>query len=315
MRTSGKIVVSILGIMFLVVSLRLASPEIPNPPVTAEFTGPDSITMIFKRACYDCHSNETRLAWYDRFAPISWKVAADVSQARDRFNLSHWDSLSTAEQQTTLWYMVNMIEQGRMPLKEYTALHPEAVVSKKEIAMLKRYVVSLSAAPSGNKQSAPAATPTIPATIITHKTTPVSPNGIEYFSDYKQWKVIAATNRFDNGTMRLIYGNDIAVKALEQNTINPWPNGAKIAKVVWNLSPEDADGNVHTGSFNNVQFMLKDDRKFKDTGGWGFARFSTPELLPYGKDASFGTSCYNCHRLASANGFVFDIPTKPAIQQ
>lgn len=93
MKSSGKIILSIAAILFLAVSLRLASPEIPNPSATVEFAGPDSITMIFKRACYDCHSNETRLAWYDKFAPISWKIAADVTTARERFNFSHWDSL------------------------------------------------------------------------------------------------------------------------------------------------------------------------------------------------------------------------------
>ena len=83
-----------------------------------------------------------------------------------------------------------------------------------------------------------------------------------------------------------------------------------IVKVVWDAGEEDADGNIYPGAFNNVQFMIRDEERFKKTEGWGFARFNTSQLVPYGKNVSFEVDCMNCHRLASANGFVFDIPTK-----
>lgn len=202
-----------------------------------------------------------------------------------------------------------------MPLKSYAALHASAKVSKAEITTLKKYVSSLPS-PGSSVTSKASAVSTTTASTAPRRSSPWprSPNGISYTDDYRNWQVIATTNRFDNGTLRIIYGNDIAVKALQQNNINPWPNGAKIVKVVWNKQPEDADGNVHTGSFNNIQFMIRDDKRFNDTGGWGFARFSTPELIPYGKTATFATTCFNCHRLASANGFVFDVPTKLGTQ-
>jgi hypothetical protein len=310
-KRSKKMAVLIAITLLLIVSLQFTSPTITNPPVTSDFAGPDSITTIFRRACYDCHSNETRLEWYDNIAPVSWMVAADVQEARKRFNFSHWDSLSSAEQVGKLWYMVNMIDQGKMPLPGYVSVHPSAKVSETEIATLKNYVVALSSqkTSSAHKPAANASVMVKVSTNTSHKT-PVSPNDISYFGDYKTWKVIAATNRFDNGTMRIIYGNDIAVKAIQQNTIDPWPNGTKIAKVVWNKQPEDEEGNITAGEFNNVQFMIRDDKKFKHTEGWGFARFSTPQLISYGKSAAFEMECINCHRLASANGFVFDIPTK-----
>jgi hypothetical protein len=297
-------VITLAVVLCIGIGLQFTSPVISNPPVTGEFAGPDSVAMIFQRACYDCHSNETKLTWYDKIAPVSWKVSADVKEARGRFNFSHWDSLSAPDQITKLWYIVNMVEQGKMPLESYTTVHPSARITETDINVLKRYVLSLS-----NPVVAKPPVKTAAAIGFPFPLSP-SPNGITYFSDYKNWKVITATNRFDNGTMRIIYGNDIAIKAIQQNNINPWPNGAKIVKVVWNKQPEDKDGNVSPGAFNNVQFMIRDDKKYKDTEGWGFARFSTPKLIPYGKTASFDTECINCHRLASARGFVFDIPTK-----
>jgi len=320
MRSFAKAITAIIGIAFLGISLRLASPEISNPPVTSDFTGPDSIAVIFKHACYDCHSNETKLAWFDKVAPVSWLVASHVEEGRKHLNLSKWDSLSPSQQLSTLWYMVNMIDQGRMPLESYASVHPGAKVSAIELQQLKRYVVALSgkqAAAKPNTSTTPAAnkltnnaTPAVvKLTANTNTTTHLSPNGIEYDGDFRNWQVIASTNRIDNGTMRVIYGNDIAVKAIKENKITPWPDGARIAKVVWNKTPEDAEGNVYPGAFNNIQYMIRDARKYKDTGGWGYARFSTPELIPYGKKADFATECSNCHKLAEKQGFVFDIPT------
>lgn len=285
--------------------LQFTSPKIPNPPVTGPFAGPDSVTTIFQHACYDCHSNESNIRWYDKIAPVSWKVAADVTEAREHLNFSQWDSLSRGEQLSKLWYIVNMVDQGRMPLPSYTAVHPGARVTEEEINTLKHYVTALTNQPKPTVIQPAAHMTAVPVT-----KPPTSLNGIAYFDDYKTWKVIASTNRFDNGTMRLIYGNDIAVKALEKNTINPWPDGARIAKVVWDKQPVDSLGNVHAGKFNNVQLMIRDSKKFRETGGWGYARFNTPQLIPYGKAITFEVECYQCHKLASSNGFVFDIPTK-----
>ncbi|MBT1709996.1 heme-binding domain-containing protein [Fulvivirgaceae bacterium PWU5] len=287
--------------------LQFTSPEIPNPPVTGPLAGPDSVTTIFQHACYDCHSNESNIRWYDKVAPVSWKVAADVAEARGHLNFSQWDSLSHGEQLSKLWYIVNMVDQGRMPLPSYTAVHPSARVTDEEINTLKRYVTALTNKPKPTVIKPVAHTTAKPSA---KQAAPTSINGIAYFDDYKNWKVIASTNRFDNGTMRLIYGNDIAVKALEKNTINPWPDGAKIVKVVWDKQPVDSVGNVHAGKFNNVQLMIRDSKKFRETGGWGYARFNTPQLIPYGKAITFAVECYQCHKLASSNGFVFDIPTK-----
>ena len=58
--------------------------------------------------------------------------------------------------------------------------------------------------------------------------------------------------------------------------------------------------------------MVMDHKKYGDTEGWGFAKFSTSELTPYGKDASFGSvSCISCHRqLAKQTGYLFNVPPK-----
>jgi hypothetical protein len=110
--------------------------------------------------------------------------------------------------------------------------------------------------------------------------------------------------------MRVIFGNDVAVKAVRGNHIHPWPNGTIFAKVAW-TQLEDKDGNVHPGAFLQVEYMIKDDQKYASTLGWGFARFKTPKMVPYGgKDALFTTECVSCHKPMKDEDFVFTLPVK-----
>jgi len=88
--------------LLIVVLLVVVNPlqfetEIKNPPVSGKLPAPKQITQIYKRACYVCNSNETKLRWYDKIAPASWKVAVDVREARSRFNFLEWNKLSPAD--------------------------------------------------------------------------------------------------------------------------------------------------------------------------------------------------------------------------
>ena len=69
-----------------------------NPPVVKEFnwTTP-AAKEIAQRACYDCHSNETKWLWYSSIAPVSWLVAHDVDEGRAVFNFSDWQGVTRHE--------------------------------------------------------------------------------------------------------------------------------------------------------------------------------------------------------------------------
>ncbi len=121
-----------------------------------------------------------------------------------------------------------------------------------------------------------------------------APNGIPYVSDYKNWKVISTTNRFDNKTLLVIFGNDVAMKAIAEHHTNPWPDGTTFAKAAWAQQP-DENGDIKAGAFIQVEFMIKDAHKHASTEGWGFARWRGTDLKPYGKDAAFTNECTGCH--------------------
>ncbi|PZU25273.1 MAG: cytochrome P460, partial [Chryseobacterium sp.] len=128
--------------------------------------------------------------------------------------------------------------------------------------------------------------------------------------EYKKWKVISMSTLFDN-SIRVIYGNDIAVEAIETENFHPWPDGSVVVKSVWKQE-NSANGEIRAGDFVNAQFMVKDSKKYTDTEGWGFAKFSGNDLHPTGKTASFAKeSCIACHRqLAEKTGYLFDVPMK-----
>jgi hypothetical protein len=98
-----------------------------NPPVTAEpkWDSPD-VRALAVRACFDCHSNETRWPWYSFVAPVSWFVAHDVYDARDDLNFSEWDKEQQAKKGPKL------VRNGAMPLKAYLWLHSEAELTSDE---------------------------------------------------------------------------------------------------------------------------------------------------------------------------------------
>jgi hypothetical protein len=207
--------------------------------------------------------------------------------------------------------MVNAIDEGKMPLPSYLVLHPGSRVRPAELAVLKRYVNIL---PGRNKiDTGKIARPEnggAGTSSTKSPAAPVSPNGIAYAADYKTWQIMSVTDKYDGGSMRVVYGNDVMIKAIKKHQL-PFPDGAKIVKAVWGKQREDQDGNILPGNFQNVQIMIKDNKKYKYTEGWGFAKFEGLKLKPVGGTPLFANTCINCHRLlVSENDFVFNIPTK-----
>jgi hypothetical protein len=134
---------------------------------------------------------------------------------------------------------------------------------------------------------------------------PAAPNGITLVDGYRSWQVIAPSFRPDKEHIRLIMGNEAAVRACREGQ-RPFPDGAIFAKIAWSARKHpDFPAAVIPGPFAQVEFMIKDSRKFKATGGWGFARFVGKELQPYGRDAGFARECFSCHEPVAGNDFVF----------
>ena len=135
-------------------------------------------------------------------------------------------------------------------------------------------------------------------------------DGIELPENYKDWKVISASHRTDNKSMRIILGNDIAVAAARSKQTNPWPDGAILGKLVWKQTTEkNWPTAIAPDEFIHAEFMIKDSEKYKANGtGWGWARWLGKEQKPYGDDKDLNQSCIACHTPVKGRDWVYTTP-------
>jgi cytochrome c551/c552 len=104
-----------------------------NPPVTKDlaWVSPEKISpeigTLVRRACYDCHSNETVWPWYSDVAPVSWLVQRDVNDGRRHLNFSEWDKPQRNEKD-----VAEQIKEDEMPPWFYLPMHPAAKLTAAE---------------------------------------------------------------------------------------------------------------------------------------------------------------------------------------
>lgn len=292
-------------------SLQLVRPGLGNPGPATELEAPRAVKQILRSSCYACHSNETHLSWFDRIAPASWLVAHDVRRARRQLNFSEIGAESAARQTGALFESVNQIQMGAMPPFSYVRLHPEAAVTPAQVEFLRQYLVPVSPTVHATASLKAVETADIQyrkwLTEGDEMKPARSPNGIPFPAEYKNWKVVSITDRNDTNTFKLIVGNDVAIKAIANHAINPWPDGTTFAKVTWSRQADET-GRVHAGEFVKVAFMIKGSQQYAATAGWGWAEWHGAELKPYGKTANFAAECVACHEPLRDNDFVFTFP-------
>jgi hypothetical protein len=119
-----------------------------NPPVEGDLRAPAEVLSVLRRACYDCHSNETMWPWYSRIAPVSWGIAHDVNEGRAALNFSTWNQLSPEKQAEAMKESWEEVVEGKMPTWYYVALHPEARLSANDQSVLRAW----SGSPAGREE-------------------------------------------------------------------------------------------------------------------------------------------------------------------
>ncbi len=118
-----------------------------------------------------------------------------------------------------------------------------------------------------------------------------APTGVTIPKGYRNWQVVAPSQRDDKDEIRVILGNDIAMKAFRTNRL-PFPDGTILAKLAWKrVKSAEFDKTFVPGEPQRVEFMVKDVRRYAGTGGWGFGRFVNG--VP--ADEKEHGACFPCH--------------------
>jgi hypothetical protein len=132
--------------------------------------------------------------------------------------------------------------------------------------------------------------------------------GVKIPPGYRDWRLISVGHEKGNlNDLRAFLGNDVAIKAYREGK-TPFPDGTIIARVAWKYVPSEENNKVWgrpqsfvPGPPTNLQFMVKDSKKYASTGGWGFAQFDDGK--PAGE--AVHKTCYSCHQAGKDRDFVF----------
>lgn len=125
---------------------------------------------------------------------------------------------------------------------------------------------------------------------------------------YRSWQLISVAHEEGNlNSFAAILGNDVAIKAYAEGKL-PFPDGAIIAALHYRHASSEENNKVFgraqsfvAGPPTNIQFMVKDSKKYASTGGWGFAHFNDGKPA----DEAFMKSCFPCHAKIKDRDLVF----------
>jgi hypothetical protein len=151
------------------------------------------------------------------------------------------------------------------------------------------------------------------------------PGGLAFseIRGYEQWQVVGPSLTEAANVIRVIVANPVMIKAYQEGVPGngkPFPDGSKIAKLEWRpkkitdppFSASTPD--IVPGDLAQVEFIVKDSKRFSDTHGWGygmydynaasgtFAPATTASKPPVGHDAKCGAAC---HELAASKDYIF----------
>jgi len=131
-----RFIISAALLAALILLIQLVPVEKTNPPIESDLVAPVQVKNILQRACYDCHSHETRWPWYSRIAPVSWWLAAHVTEGRADLNFSQWPLFDLETRGLFLRDIEKQLLDGTMPLWSYVVGHREARLSDRDREIL-----------------------------------------------------------------------------------------------------------------------------------------------------------------------------------
>ena len=131
--------VVIIGIQFIRPALN-KSNQVFNTDISKIVTTSDSVQILLKNACYDCHSNNTNYPWYSNIQPVGWLMAKHIRKGKDELNYSEFASYSPRRQLSKLNGIANSVKEGIMPMSSYKMMHKNAQLSTYEKELLINWV-------------------------------------------------------------------------------------------------------------------------------------------------------------------------------
>jgi hypothetical protein len=137
------------------------------------------------------------------------------------------------------------------------------------------------------------------------------PDGLAFseFRGYEKWQTVAVSQT--GNLIEVILANPAMIEAYEAGAPGNgqrFPDGSKMAKIHWNAkkSAESPAPTTVPDTLHDIDFMVRDSKRFPDTGAWGYAQFNydaaSDTFTPLGRRANCG---YACHTIVATKDYVF----------
>lgn len=128
----------LIGLLLVFIIIQFIRPEqnvsaLPSQnDIRLHYGVPDHVLSVLKRACYDCHSNNTTYPWYANIQPVGWWLADHIEEGKEELNFSEFGAYSPKRAAHKLEEVAELVEEEEMPLESYTYIHKDAVLTKDE---------------------------------------------------------------------------------------------------------------------------------------------------------------------------------------
>lgn len=132
----------LLGLLAIIIIIQFFQPArnkngqaMPND-ISKIVVVPADVQGILKKACYDCHSNNTAYPWYTSIQPINSFMNNHIQSGKEKLNFNEFGTYTSRRQLSKLRAIENSLKDGTMPLSSYTLIHRNAVLSTMEKSLL-----------------------------------------------------------------------------------------------------------------------------------------------------------------------------------
>ena len=104
---------------------------------------PADVKTILAKACYDCHSNNTRYPWYANLQPLHWWLEKHIKNGKKEINFDDYTNKSLRYQYHKMEEVIEQVKEGEMPLNSYTWIHKDAKLTTEEKAKITGWAQSV----------------------------------------------------------------------------------------------------------------------------------------------------------------------------
>ena len=135
-KTIGWILlITFIAIQFFHPKKNIAGGDQPNAFAKLHSI-PDDVKGILKKACDDCHTNNTVYPWYSKIQPVDWWLDNHIIEGKKHFNLDELGKAPAWRRYDKMKDVVETVKENEMPLNSYTWIHKDAILNEEEKAKL-----------------------------------------------------------------------------------------------------------------------------------------------------------------------------------